>query len=118
MDSEEKPFGLDVDKLTLTVREAGNLEEPLVFETAEIPVLVTDNPDPYYLLTAARDGVGRSEMRDIVESWVARSAKTASSADKTASVRLPCVADVEWRVGGQLFSSQTFPVLVELDVTR
>lgn len=118
MDSDEKPFGLEVDKLTLTVREAGNLEEPLVFETEETPELVTDNPDPYYLLTAARDGVGRSEMRDIVESWVARSAKTATGADKTASVRLPCVADVEWQVGGQFFSSQTFPVLVELDVTR
>jgi len=31
---------------------------------------------------------------------------------------LPCVADLDWTKDGKVYSSRTFPVLLELDVTR
>jgi hypothetical protein len=91
--------------LRLTIRPADNLEAALVFESETSPAAVTTEPDPYYLIAASTAG----RQRQTVQEWVEDSGKNEP---------LACVADVDWIKDGQHFSSASFPVLLELDVTR
>lgn len=115
IDSNNAAFDVLPESLKLTIREANNLDEPLVLETDDAPEALGVFPDPCFLLTS--DDASRSEMKDIVEGWVANATKAGTPTDKN-TLLLPCVGDVEWTVDGQLFSSDPFPIFVELDVTR
>lgn len=102
---DDRPFELAPDRLRVTIRPADNLEGALVFDSENSPAAVTTEPDPYYLLAASTAG----RQRQIVQEWVEDSGKNEP---------LLCVADVDWTKDGQHFSSASFPVLLELDVTR
>jgi len=100
------PFQLAPSRLRLTIRLADSLDDDtLVFESQTLPAAVTTEPDPYYLLAASTAG----RERQIVQEWVEDTGKNDP---------LPCVADIDWIKDGQHFSSASFPVLLELDVTR
>ncbi len=103
--ADDRPFQLAPDRLRLTIRPADNLEAALVFESETSPAAVTTEPDPYYLIAASTAG----RQRQTVQEWVEDSGKNEP---------LACVADVDWIKDGQHFSSASFPVLLELDVTR
>lgn len=103
--SDDRPFALDPSRLRVTIRPDDNLESALVFDSKTSPAAVTTEPDPYYLLAASTAG----RERQIVQEWVEDTGKNEP---------LPCVADVDWTKDGQHFSSASFPVLLELDVTR
>lgn len=105
IDGSNTPFELDPDRLRVTIRPADNLESFLVFESETSPIAVTGEPNPYYLLSASTSG----RQRQLVQEWVEDTGKNDP---------LPCVADVDWTKDGQHFSSASFPVLLELDVTR
>jgi hypothetical protein len=102
---DDRPFALDPTRLRITIRPGDNLEGSLVFDSDTAPAAVTTEPDPYYLLAASTAG----RERQIVQEWVEDTGKNEP---------LPCVADVDWVKDGQHFSSASFPVLLELDVTR
>lgn len=103
--ADDLPFALAPDRLRITIRPADNLEGSLVFDSESTPAAVTTEPDPYYLLAVSTAG----RQRQIVQEWVEDTGKNEP---------LPCVADVDWTKDGQHFSSASFPVLLELDVTR
>lgn len=113
MDAKGDPFKFPITRLRLTIREANNLDDPLVLEAEDAPYVLGIYPAPCFALVSAANDTGRSDMRDIVEGWVANSAKAAQAA-----IALPCTGDVEWEIDGQSFSSDAFRVVVELDVTR
>lgn len=68
-------------------------------------VLTRPDPQPWFLL-AAKTG---SKERDRALEWVEDSAKNEP---------IPCVGEVEATVGSEVYSSQFFPVALELDVVR
>jgi hypothetical protein len=103
--ADDRPFQLAPDRLRLTIRPADNLEAALVFESETSPGAVTTEPDPYYLIAASTAG----RQRQIVQEWVEDSGKNEP---------LACIADVDWTKNSQHFSSASFPVLIELDVSR
>lgn len=103
--SDDRPFELAPERLRVTIRPADNIEGALVFESEDSPAAVTTEPDPYYLLQTSTSG----RQRQTVQEWVEDSGKNEP---------LACVADVDWTKDGQHFSSASFPVLLELDVTR
>lgn len=102
---DDTPFELAPSRLRVTIRSADNLEGSLVFDSEDSPAAVTTGADPYYLLAVSTAG----RQRQIVQEWVEDSGKNDP---------LPCVADVDWIKNGQHFSSASFPVLLELDVSR
>ena len=102
---DDKAFAIAPTRLRLTIRPKNDLDGKLVFQADTSPDLVTTEPDPYYLLTATTG----PQQRETVRAWV-------DAAEKAEP--LPCLADVDWSFGGQEFSSDTFPVTLELDVTR
>jgi VCBS repeat-containing protein len=103
--ADDRPFELAPSRLRVTIRPADNLEGSLVFESEDTPAAVTTEPDPYYLLATSTSG----RQRQTVQEWVEDTGKNEP---------LACVADVDWIKDGQHFSSASFPVLLELDVTR
>jgi hypothetical protein len=103
--SDNAPFELAPERLRLTIRPEDNLESALVFESVASPAPVTTFPDNYYLIAAATTAADRA----VVQEWVEDTGKNDP---------LPCVADIDWIKDGQHFSSASFPVLLELDVTR
>jgi hypothetical protein len=103
--SKDQALDLGMTRLRLTIRPENNLDAALVFSSQEPSVIRGDKPAGYYLITAPTG----SKERQVVEAWVEDGAKNEP---------LPCVADVDWKVGEEHFSSASFPVLLSLDVTR
>lgn len=68
-------------------------------------VLERVDPAPYYLLTTTTG----NQQRQTLLTWV-------QDGDKNDP--LPCVAEVELVKGGKTYSSQYFPMMLELDVVR
>lgn len=93
------------ETLRLTVRPANNLDDVLVFKSATPPVEVVREGMTYYEMNV-RTG---NRERDLALEWVVE------AEDNEA---LPCVADLDWTKDGKIYSSRTFPMLLELDVTR
>ena len=98
-------FDLEPDEIRMILRLADNLGEALVFETDDSPTVVDSEPDPYYLIEAST----AARQREIVEEWVEIAGKNEG---------LPCIGEVEWTKDSKVYSSVSFPVLVDLDVAR
>jgi hypothetical protein len=105
VDAADSVFELAPSRLRLTIRKADNLEDLMIFKSAEPPVAAQSKPQTYYELNVV---TGETE-REIALEW-------AEENDKNEPLK--CVADLDWVVGGKNYSSRTFPVLLELDVTR
>jgi hypothetical protein len=101
---DDAVFELAPEKLRLTIRKADNLEDLIVVE-GNPPVAVTVEEQTYYELSFT---TGATE-REVVLEWAEENEKNAP---------LACVADVDWVKGGKSYSSKTFPVLLDLDVSR
>ena len=106
VDAANAVFEMAPASLKLTVRRGGNLDDALVFLSQAPPSAATYAGQTYYLL----DMQAGDDARETAADWVQKSGKNDP---------LPCLADVEWTLeGGKTYSSRTFPVLVDLDVTR
>jgi hypothetical protein len=98
-------FALDPDSLRLTVRKADNLDDLVVFTAEDPPQSAVEEGQKYYLLDIE---TGEAE-REVVLEWLEANKKNEP---------LACVADIDWEVNGKRYSSRTFPVSLEMDVTR
>lgn len=98
-------FAMAPETLRLTIRTANNLDDVLVFKAAAPPVAVVREGMTYYEMNV-RTG---NRERELALEWVEE-----AKADEP----LPCVADLDWTKDGKVYSSRTFPMLLELDVTR
>jgi hypothetical protein len=98
-------FAMSPETLRLTVRTENNLDEVLVFKSATPPVAVVREGMTYYEMSV-RTG---NRERELALEWVE---------EAEANEALPCVADLDWTKDGKVYSSRSFPMLLELDVTR
>ncbi len=98
-------FAMSPETLRLTVRTENNLDEVLVFKSATPPVAVVSEGMTYYEMNV-RTG---NRERELALEWVE---------EAEANEALPCVADLDWTKDGKVYSSRSFPMLLELDVTR
>jgi hypothetical protein len=106
VDAFDSVFAMEPDQLRLTIRKTDNLDDSvLVFEVGAPPSDVTEDGQTYYVLSATTG----DQQREMALEWIEESGKNDP---------LPCVADVDWTVGGKVYSSKTFPVTLDLDVTR
>jgi hypothetical protein len=105
VDAASSVFELAPSRLRLTIRKADNREDLMIFKAADPPVAVQSNLQTYYELNVVTGG----REREVALEWAEENAKNDP---------LKCVADLDWVVGGKNYSSRTFPVLLELDVTR
>jgi hypothetical protein len=101
---DDAVFELAPEKLRLTIRKADNLEDLIVVDAAP-PLAVTVEEQTYYELSFT---TGAAE-REVVLEWAEENEKNAP---------LACVSDVDWVKDGKSYSSKSFPVLLELDVSR
>ena len=98
-------FAMSPETLRLTVRTEKNLDDVLVFKSATPPVAVVREGMTYYEMNV-RTG---NRERELALEWVE---------EAEANEALPCVADLDWTKDGKVYSSRSFPMLLELDVTR
>jgi hypothetical protein len=98
-------FALDPSQLRLTIRRADNLDDLIIFKSGTPPEAAEQESQPYYLMPVT---TGNRE-REVALEW---------AEDNGKNEPLPCVADLDWTKDGKVYSSRTFPVLLELDVTR
>jgi hypothetical protein len=105
VDSSDAVFALDPTQLRLTIRRADNLDDLIIFKSATPPDSGTEDGQTYYLMPVT---TGNRE-REVALEW---------AEDNGKNDPLPCVADLDWTYEGKLYSSRSFPVLLELDVTR
>jgi hypothetical protein len=100
-------FDVAPDELRFTIRKADNLDD-LVVEKKVInpPVVIHEETAmPYYVI----DVQTGSTEREVLLEWAEENAKNEP---------LLCAADVDWVKDGKIYSSRTFPVFFELDVSR
>jgi PKD repeat protein len=105
VDADDSVFALAPERLRLTIRKEDNLDDLMIFKGGEPPVAVESNFQTYYelnVITGARE-------REVALEWAEENEKNEP---------LKCVADLDWVVAGKNYSSRTFPVILELDVTR
>ena len=105
VDAAGDVFQLAPSRLRLTIRKADNLDDLMIFKGAEPPVAVESNAQTYYELNV----VTGSREREVALEWAEENEKNEP---------LKCVADLDWVKDGKNYSSRTFPVILELDVTR
>jgi hypothetical protein len=105
VDSANEVFALAPTQLRLTIRKADNLDDLIIFKSATPPTSATTEGQTYYLMPVT---TGNRE-REVALEWAEENGKNEP---------LQCVADLDWTYDGKLYSSRTFPVLLELDVTR
>jgi hypothetical protein len=108
VDAADVVFALGPERLRLTIRREDNLDDLIIFKSATPPVeVLAENSagQVYYELNVT---TGNRE-RDVALEWAERDKKNEP---------LKCVADIDWVKDGKTYSSRTFPVLLELDVTR
>jgi hypothetical protein len=105
VDSSQAVFALAPTQLRMTIRKADNLDDLIIFKSAAPPTAVEQDGQTYYAMPIT---TGNRE-REVVLEWVEENGKNEP---------LKCVADLDWTKDGKLYSSRTFPVLLELDVTR
>jgi len=105
VDQNSAVIALSPTQLRMTIRLADNLDDLIIFKSATPPPSATQESQTYYLMPVT---TGNRE-RDIALEWAEENGKNAP---------LECVAELEWTYGGKVYSSRTFPVSLELDVTR
>jgi hypothetical protein len=105
VDSLDAVFALAPTQLRLTIRKADNLDDLIIFKSANPPTSATQEGQTYYLMPVT---TGNRE-REVALEWAEENGNNEP---------LECVADLDWIKDGRTYSSRTFPVLLELDVTR
>jgi hypothetical protein len=105
VDSADAVFALAPEQLRLTIRRADNLDDLIIFKSGTPPASATTQSQTYYLLPVT---TGNRE-REVALEWAEENGKNEP---------LQCVADIDWVKDGKTYSSRSFPVLLELDVTR
>ena len=104
--ANDAPFALAPTALRVTVRAQANFDDVIVFKATAAPPAIVRDGMTYYEL-AVRTG---NKEREIALEWLEQAEEP--------NAPLPCVADLDWTVNGKIYSSRSFPVLVDLDVTR
>jgi hypothetical protein len=105
VDASDSIFELAPSQLRLSVRKADNLDDVLLEKTVAFGSASFQEQTPYYLMEVV---TGAAE-REVVLEWAEENAKNEP---------LLCAADVEWTKDNKVYSSRTFPVHLELDVSR
>lgn len=105
VDHNNAVFAMAPTMLRLTIRKEDNLDDLVIFKSASPPESAVESAQTYYLLPVT---TGNRE-RDVVLEWAEANKKNEP---------LKCVADLDWVKDGKTYSSKTFPVLLDLDVTR
>jgi len=105
VDSADAVFALAPEQLRLTIRRSDNLDDLIIFKSATPPQSDVEEGQTYYLMPVT---TGNRE-REVALEWAEENGKNEP---------LPCAADLDWTKDGKVYSSRTFPVLLELDVTR
>ena len=105
VDSANAVFAMAPTQLRLTIRKADNLDDLIIFKSSTPPASATQESQTYYLMPVT---TGNRE-REVVIEW---------AEDNKENKPLEAVADLDWIKDGKTYSSRSFPVLLELDVTR
>ena len=105
VDQNSAVFALAPSQLRITIRRADNLDDLIIFKSGTPPATATTQSQTYYLLPVT---TGNRE-REVAIEW---------AEDNGKNEPLQCVADIDWIKDGKTYSSRSFPVLLELDVTR
>lgn len=107
VDAYDQVFAMAPDRLRISIRRNNNLDEAIVLATGLPPTQETEaqSGQVYYTLEAVTDDVAREQ----IEEWIEEAKKNDP---------LPCLADIDWTLDGKTYSSKSFPVALELDVTR
>jgi hypothetical protein len=105
VDQNSAVFALGPSQLRITIRRADNLDDLIIFKSSTPPATATTQSQTYYLLPVT---TGNRE-REVALEWAEENGKNEP---------LQCVADIDWVKDGKTYSSRSFPVLLELDVTR
>lgn len=105
VDTNDAVFALGPSELRLTIRKADNLDERIVYKSVAPPTAATQEGQTYYLISVT---TGNRERETVLE-WAEENGNNEA---------LRCVADVDWVKNGKQYSSRSFPLLLELDVTR
>ena len=105
VDSLDAVFAMAPSQLRLTIRKADNLDDLIIFKSDAPPTSATQEGQTYYLMPVT---TGNRE-REVAIEWAEENGNNDP---------LECVADMDWIKDGKTYSSRTFPVLLELDVTR
>jgi hypothetical protein len=105
VDQGNAVFAMAPSQLRITIRRADNLDDLIIFKSGTPPASATTQSQTYYLLPVT---TGNRE-REVALEWAEENGKNEP---------LQCVADIDWVKDGKTYSSRSFPVLLELDVTR
>lgn len=117
IDGDNAAFAIQPSRVRLTIRPINNVDDPLILETVESPSVTTEEDTPYYVLTSVRGVDWNAESMSVVEDWVLGQQSSKTTEAKLVAP-LNCVAEIEWIKDGKSYSSESFPVSVELDVNR
>ena len=117
IDGDNAAFAIEPSRVRLTIRPINNVDDPLILETVESPSVTTEEDTPYYVLTSVRGVDWNAESMSVVEDWVLGQQSSKTTEAKLVAP-LNCVAEIEWIKDGKSYSSESFPVSVELDVNR
>jgi hypothetical protein len=119
IDGDEQSFAIEPTRIRLTIRPINNVDDPLIFESVDSPIVVTEEDTPYYELASVRGVDSSTESMSVVEDWViAQQAAGSTSSVVKVAAPLACVGEIEWVKDGKSYSSATFPVSLDLDVNR
>jgi len=105
VDQNGDVFAMEPSQLRLTIRKADNLDDLIILKSSTPPTAVTTEGQTYYSMPV----VTGNREREVALEW---------AEDNGENKPLACVADIDWIKDSKLYSSRTFPVSLELDVTR
>jgi hypothetical protein len=105
VDQNDDVFAMAPTQLRLTIRKSDNLDDLIILKSSTPPTAVTTEGQTYYSMPV----VTGNREREVALEW---------AEDNGENKPLACVADLDWIKDSKLYSSRTFPVSLELDVTR
>jgi hypothetical protein len=105
VDQNGDVFAMAPTQLRLTIRKADNLDDLIILKSSTPPTAVTTEGQTYYSMPV----VTGNREREVALEW---------AEDNGENKPLACVADLDWIKDSKLYSSRSFPVSLELDVTR
>lgn len=94
-----------VESIRIAIRPLDNVNEPFFFQTDSSPAGTEEQGATYYLISGTLGDVAEDALLEALD----------ATGENTP---IPAIGEVEWQLGGKVYTSQTFEVLLELDIAR
>lgn len=101
----EAPALAGIERLRIGVRPLNNIDDPFWFESDGSPVGVEAEGATYYAISGKLSDAAEEALID----------KLFATGENQP---VAAIGDVEWQINGDLYTSQTFQIDLELDITR